>query len=104
MRRGLARRRKRLSQEGVMNYKSHPLADVLSLIEGAEFDRLVADIREHGLKDAISLYQGKILDGRNRERACSAAGVHSPLCQVHRRRQGGGGVRPVEESRAPSPR
>src|SRR5260221_10785331 len=75
MRRGLARRRKRLSQEGVMNYKSHPLADVLSLIEGAEFDRLVADIREHGLKDAISLYQGKILDGRNRERACSAAGV-----------------------------
>jgi hypothetical protein len=52
----------------------HPLADVLPIIGGAEFDRL-ADIREHGLKDAITLYRGKILDGRNRERACRKAGV-----------------------------
>jgi N6-adenosine-specific RNA methylase IME4/ParB-like chromosome segregation protein Spo0J len=53
----------------------HPLADVLPLIEGAEFDRLVADIRKQGLLDDITLYEGKILDGRNRYRACRAAGV-----------------------------
>jgi N6-adenosine-specific RNA methylase IME4 len=51
----------------------HPLASVLPLIEGPEFDRLVADIHEHGLLNPITLYQGKVLDGRNRYRACVAA-------------------------------
>jgi N6-adenosine-specific RNA methylase IME4/ParB-like chromosome segregation protein Spo0J len=62
-------------QEGVMNYKFHPLADVLPLIEGAEFDRLVADIAKNGLLNAITVHDDMILDGRNRERACRAAGV-----------------------------
>ena len=53
----------------------HPLADVLPLIQGAEFDQLVADIAEHGLLNPITLYQRKVLDGRDRERACDAAGV-----------------------------
>ena len=53
----------------------HPLAEMLPLVQGAEFDRLVADIAEQGLLHHITLYQGKILDGRNRERACCAAGV-----------------------------
>ena len=53
----------------------HPLADLLPLAQDTEFDRLVADIAEHGLLNPISLYQGQILDGRNRERACEAAGV-----------------------------
>src|SRR5262249_45428951 len=55
--------------------KFHPLADVLPLIEGAEFERLVADIAENGLLNPITIHEGMILDGRNRERACRAAGV-----------------------------
>jgi N6-adenosine-specific RNA methylase IME4/ParB-like chromosome segregation protein Spo0J len=58
-----------------MNYKFHPLADVLPLIEGAEFDRLVTDIAKNGLLNAITIHDDMILDGRNRERACRAAGV-----------------------------
>ena len=56
-------------------HEFHPLANVLPLTEGAEFDRLVADIAEHGLHNPITLLDGLVLEGRNRERACPAAGV-----------------------------
>jgi N6-adenosine-specific RNA methylase IME4 len=58
-----------------MTLEFHPLANVLPLLEGAEFDRLVADISENGLLNPITLHEGMILDGRNRARACEVAGV-----------------------------
>jgi N6-adenosine-specific RNA methylase IME4 len=53
----------------------HPLAAIFPLIEGPDFDELVTDIRQHGLREPVVLFEGRILDGRNRYRACLAADI-----------------------------
>ncbi len=53
----------------------HPLAEIFPLLEGPEFDALVSDIAKQGQLEPIVLFEDKILDGRNRYRACVAAGV-----------------------------
>lgn len=58
-----------------MELEFHPLANIFPLIEGAEFDALVADVKLNGVQQAIILLDGKILDGRNRYRAATKAGI-----------------------------
>lgn len=53
----------------------HEIANIFPLLDGAELDALVADIKENGLLEPIVTHDGKIVDGRNRYRACELAGV-----------------------------
>ena len=53
----------------------HELANVFPILPDREIESLAIDIRESGLRHPITLYQGKILDGRNRFVACELAGV-----------------------------
>lgn len=57
-------------------YEVHPAADLFPLLEGDEFSALTDDIKRHGLREPVIITQAAVLvDGRNRYRACEAAGV-----------------------------
>jgi len=53
----------------------HDIANIFPLLTGSEFESLRDDIAKNGLREPITIYEGKILDGRNRHAACLAAGI-----------------------------
>lgn len=65
-----------MSPERKMTIDVHPLAEVFpTAAKGPAFDALLNDIRANGQTDPILLYEGKILDGRARYRACALLGI-----------------------------
>ena len=60
-------------------FVAHPFANMFPMIEGNAFEELKRDIAAQGILEPIRLYQGMILDGRNRYAAGKAAGHHFTL-------------------------
>jgi len=58
-----------------MDIKTHPAADSFPMMDKARYGELVENIREHGQLEPITLYDGMILDGRNRYKACLDLGI-----------------------------
>ena len=55
--------------------KNHPIADVWPMMDDDKLKELADDISKNGQISPVWLYEGKILDGRNRWAACKIAGV-----------------------------
>jgi len=55
--------------------EAHPYADIFPRLDGDALRGLIDDIVRHGLREPVTLYRGKVLDGRNRLAACREAGV-----------------------------
>lgn len=66
-----------------MKYQDHPLAELFPLMEKDDLFKLSEDISAHGLRAPITLLDGKIIDGRNRYRACNLAQVE-PKFREHK--------------------
>lgn len=58
---------------------NHRYADIFPMMNEDDFNRLMEDVRENGLQEPIWLYEGKILDGRNRYKACQTLGIAPEL-------------------------
>lgn len=56
-------------------YLFHELSSIFPLIEGEEFNELVEDIKKNGQLEEGILFEDKILDGRNRYRACKLLNI-----------------------------
>lgn len=63
--------------------QAHPAAELFPLLSGDEYESFKADIEKNGLIEPIWLCEGKILDGRNRYRACTELGIE-PKFQPYR--------------------
>jgi ParB-like chromosome segregation protein Spo0J len=61
--------------------KYHPASMIFPMMSDEETDGLVEDIRDKGLHDPIVLYEGMVLDGRNRLTCCRLAGVDPKFTQ-----------------------
>lgn len=59
----------------IEGFEIHPAAGLWPAMDGRDFEELKKDVQQNGLRSPIVTYQGKILDGRNRLRACLAIGM-----------------------------
>ena len=64
------RQPRRPKKETTTTLEPHPYSLLIPEATDEEFQALKSDIAENGLQERIALYQGKILDGRHRYRAC----------------------------------
>ena len=58
-----------------MAYEYHEVANIFPMMSADEFSALVKDIRANGQRQPIYIHDGKIVDGRNRYRACQQLGI-----------------------------
>ena len=60
----------------------HPVSELFPALPENEFEALVADIAQNGLREPIHVVGRAIIDGRHRYRACLAAGIEPQFVQL----------------------
>lgn len=55
--------------------RSHRLAKLIPPMTADEYAELRENIRQHGLREPITIFEDRILDGRHRARACRDLGI-----------------------------
>jgi len=65
----------------ITKYDLHPIASVYPEIQGQHYENLKKSIKANGLRQPITLYEGKIIDGKNRYRACKELGIEPSVIE-----------------------
>lgn len=65
-----------------MKFPVHPAAKIFPMMDAAAFAELKADIKAHGQRDWCELYNGKLIDGRNRYKACEELGIEPLVAEI----------------------
>lgn len=65
-----------------MKYEIHPAAELFPLMSEEELSGLIADINENGQREAVTFWNGKLIDGRNRATACERLGIDLDTCEL----------------------
>lgn len=64
-------------------FKFHAAANLFPLMGEPELAQLASDIKNHGLRVPVEIFEGQVIDGRNRVAACRLAGVEVDWFEVH---------------------
>jgi len=56
-------------------FEVHPVASIFPMMSEAEYQGLKQDIAENGQEEPIVVWQGQLIDGRNRLKACEELGI-----------------------------
>jgi len=64
-----------MTEPNLLTMPVHPAAELFPMMSETEFQAMKEDIRIHGQNDDVLIWNGKLLDGRNRLRACTELGI-----------------------------
>ena len=65
------------------NVEIHPAANIMPMMSEEQFEALKASIKKAGkLQDPIEMLEGKLLDGRNRLKACQELGIVAHAVEI----------------------
>lgn len=65
-----------------MQVKVHPAADAFPMMNAEQYEGLRSDINERGQQEAIVYWNGMLVDGRNRLKACRELRIEPTECEL----------------------
>jgi ParB-like chromosome segregation protein Spo0J len=63
-------------------YEIHPAAELFPMMDQQSLERLKADISDNGQEKCITFFNGQLLDGRNRMKACEELGIEPMIEEI----------------------
>lgn len=66
-----------------MNYEPHEYCSLFPALQSTDLASLREDVQANGLLEPITIFEGKILDGRNRAGVCADLGIEPETVEFH---------------------